>query len=248
MIRLLALSFLTRALAELGRFTEGIAYGEEALRLAEPNMAFGLATALAGLGILYVRKAELTRRSPSSSGASRHRGPTALPTGSRQSRPPSAPRTCLPGGWKRASSCSSTPWTSIVAPASWPRCLCGARISETPISRLAGSLRRGRRRAARWASAGRGWSTATRPWALHVVAGILAASETPDVPDAHAHYTEALKLAESRGMRPLTVRCLVGLARLHERAGNAAAAASYRDRGVRLAAELGIPPASLDAT
>src|SRR5262249_23110350 len=57
-IRLPALSYLTRALAELGRFKEGIAYGEEALRTAEPNMAFGLATALAGLGILYVRKAD----------------------------------------------------------------------------------------------------------------------------------------------------------------------------------------------
>ena len=247
-IRLLALSFLTRALAELGRFTEGIAYGEEALRLAEPNMAFGLATALAGLGILYVRKADAHTAIPLL-----ERGLEASRTYSVTNWIPTLEATLgtayvLAGRVEEGvvlleHAVDLNRHTGIVATLSlWRTYLGDAYLKAGRIAEAVSETRRalGECRAR--------LEHGYEPWALHVVAGILAASEPPDVPDAHAHYTEALKLAESRGMRPLTVRCLVGLVRLHERAGNAAAAASYRDRAGRLAAELEIPPASLDAT
>ena len=230
-IRLLALSFLTRALAELGRFTEGIAYGEEALRLAEPNMAFGLATALAGLGILYVRKADAHTAIPLL-----ERGLEASRTYSVTNWIPTLEATLgtayvLAGRVKEGvvlleHAVDLNRHPGIVATLSlWRTYLGDAYLKAGRIAEAVSETRRALGEC-------RARLDGYEPWALHVVAGILAASEPPDVPDAHAHYTEALKLAESRGMRPLTARCLVGLARLHERAGNAAAAASYRDRAV----------------
>ena len=247
-IRLLALSFLTRALADLGRFTEGIAYGEEALRLAEPNMAFGLATALAGLGILYVRKADAHTAIPLL-----ERGLEASRTYSVTNWIPTLEATLgtayvLAGRVEEGvalleHAVDLNRHTGIVATLSlWRTYLGDAYLKAGRIAEAVSETRRalGECRAR--------LEHGYEPWALHVVAGILAASEPPDVPDAHAHYIEALKLAESRGMRPLTVRCLVGLARLHERAGNAAAAGelpgscrSFGRRALR-------PPASLDAT
>ena len=160
-IRLLALSFLTRALAELGRFTEGIAYGEEALRLAEPNMAFGLATALAGLGILYVRKADAHTAIPLL-----ERGLEASRTYSVTNWIPTLEATLgtayvLAGRVEEGvvlleHAVDLNRHTGIVATLSLWHTYLGDAYLEA-----GGSLRRGRERAARWASAGRGWSTAT---------------------------------------------------------------------------------------
>ena len=60
------------------------------------------------------------------------------------------------------------------------------------------------------------------------------------------NYLRALELAEQRGMRPLVVRCLLGLAQGRDRAGDFAAASGYRERGIRLATELGMSLATLD--
>jgi tetratricopeptide (TPR) repeat protein len=246
-IRLLALSFLTRALAELGRFKEGIACGEEALRLAEPNTAFGLATALAGLGILYVRKADLATAIPLL-----ERGLEVSQTYSVTNWLPTIEATLgtayvLAGRvddgvvlLERAVDLNRH--TGIVATLSlWRTYLGDAYLKAGRFAEAAAEARRALEECRARLEHG------YEPWALFVCAGILAGAEPPDLAEAQAHYLEALKLAEPRGMRPLVVRCVMGLARLHERGGEVAAAASYRDRGARLADELDIPLASLDA-
>jgi class 3 adenylate cyclase/tetratricopeptide (TPR) repeat protein len=247
-IRLLALSFLTRSLAELGRFKEGIAYGEEALRLAEPNTAFGLATALAGLGILYVRKADAHTAIPLL-----ERGLEVCRTYSLTNWTPTIEATLgtaytLAGRVEEGvalleQAVDLNRHTGIVATLSlWRTYLGDAYLKAGRFAEAVAETRRalGECRAR--------LEHGYEPWALHVVAGILAAAERPDVPEVRAHYLEALKLAEPRGMRPLVVRCVIGLARLHERNGDVDAAASYRQRAGRLAADLGMPLASLDST
>ena len=79
-----------------------------------------------------------------------------------------------------------------------------------------------------------------------MLAGILAGIESPDLRQAQNHFLETLQLAEQRGMRPLVVRCCLGLARLHERTADATAALGYRERAGRLADELGMSLASLE--
>jgi class 3 adenylate cyclase/tetratricopeptide (TPR) repeat protein len=247
-LRLLALSFLTRSLAELGRFKEGIACGEEALRLAEPNTAFGLATALAGLGVLYVRKGDTA---------------TAIPL--------------LERGLDVSRTYSVTNWIPTIEATLGTAYVLSGRVEDgvaliehaVDLNRHTGivatlslwraylgdAYRRAGRLAEAVAEARRALGECRarlehgiEPWAVYVCAEILAGAEPPDLQEARAHYLEALKLAEPRGMRPVVLRCVTSLARLHERAGEVAAAASYRERAARLAGELEIPLASLDAS
>jgi tetratricopeptide (TPR) repeat protein len=245
-IRLLVLSFLTRSLAELGRFEEGIAYGEQALRIAEPGTAFGLATALAGLGALHVRKAD---------------APAAIPL--------------LERGLEVCRTYNVNNWFPTIAALLGAAYALTGRIEES-VALLEQAVDHARRmgivatqslwrtyladahaRAGRFvealAEARRALSeTRTRlehgneAWALHVLAGILAGIESPDLRQSQNHFLEALQLAELRGMRPLVVRCCLGLARLHERTGDATAALGYRERAGRLADELGMSLASLE--
>ena len=56
----------------------------------------------------------------------------------------------------------------------------------------------------------------------------------------------ALERAEQLGMRPLVARCVLGLAQLHERAGDVTMTSAYRERAVRLVTELGLPLALLE--
>ena len=71
------------------------------------------------------------------------------------------------------------------------------------------------------------------------------ASENFSQLEARASCLQALQLAERLGMRPLVVRCLLTLARLHERA--VATATDFRARAARLAAEQGMSLALLES-
>src|SRR5262249_11839316 len=84
-------------------------------------------------------------------------------------------------------------------------------------------------------------------WALHVLAGIQASADAPDLVEAQTHYLEALALAEARAMHPLAVRSRLGLAEVCARRGDTVAAAQHRERATQLANTLGISLASLVA-
>jgi class 3 adenylate cyclase/tetratricopeptide (TPR) repeat protein len=259
-LRLLVRCFLTRSLAELGRFEEGIAYGEEAMRLAEPKgTAFGLATALAGLGSLHLRKAE-----------------------------PDAAIPLLERGLELCRIYSVNNWRPVImaslgsAYAATGRLDEGVRLLEEAVDldrglgivgslslwriylgdaylrggRMAEALVEARRALAECRDRGeRGYEA----WVLHLLGRITASQEPldapgvrgrltgPDTEEAHSSYSQALKLAEQLGMRPLAVRCGLDLARLHERAGDVTVASGYRERAARLAAELGMSLARLDS-
>jgi class 3 adenylate cyclase/tetratricopeptide (TPR) repeat protein len=74
--------------------------------------------------------------------------------------------------------------------------------------------------------------------ALHLLGDIAADPARPDVESGEAHYSQALALAELRGMRPLVAHCHLGLGKLHRPGAEAsehlaAAATRYRDLGMR---------------
>jgi class 3 adenylate cyclase/tetratricopeptide (TPR) repeat protein len=244
-IRLLVLSFLTRSLAELGRFEEGIARGEQALRLAEPSTAFGLATALAGLGTLYLRKGQAVAAIPFL-----ERGFEVCRTYSINNWLPTIGASlgaayAMTGRVEEGvglleQAVDLNRLTGIVASQSMWRVYLGTaylragRLAEafSEVRRALGECRARREH---------GYEA----WALYTFAGVQAGMESPDLQGAKTHYLAALKLAEARGMRPLAVRCLLGLARVHELAGEATSAGSYGGRANRLASDLGMPLPSL---
>jgi hypothetical protein len=77
-------------------------------------------------------------------------------------------------------------------------------------------------------------------WALRLVGEIDGAEEP---------LGTALRMSEELGMKPMAAHCHAGLARLHRRKGEAAAAAEHRAKASALYGEMGIEwwPALLDA-
>jgi len=240
-IRLLVCSFLTRSLAELGRFDEAAAYGDEGLRLAELNgTGFGGVTALAGLGSLHLRKGATA---------------TAIPL--------------LERGLELCRTYAVNNWLPTVAALLGSAYAASGRIDDgvalleeaVDLDRrmgivatlslwrvyLADAYVRGGRVAEGLAEARRALDECRargergyEAWALHLVAQILANQPALDHEEAERHFTMALELAETLGMRPLAAHCLVGLARSHARRHDTSVARDYRERAVRLAGELGM--------
>ena len=85
-------------------------------------------------------------------------------------------------------------------------------------------------------------------WALHLLGRIAASQEPLDPAEAQTNYLGALNLAERFGMRPLVVRSVLGLARLHGNAGDSTMASAYRERAVHVAAEMGLELALLETS
>jgi class 3 adenylate cyclase/tetratricopeptide (TPR) repeat protein len=63
--------------------------------------------------------------------------------------------------------------------------------------------------------------------ALHLHGDIAIHADRFDSDNGEAHYREALKLAEPRGMRPLVAHCHLGLGTLYRRTGNDGRAAEH---------------------
>jgi tetratricopeptide (TPR) repeat protein len=75
-------------------------------------------------------------------------------------------------------------------------------------------------------------------WALRALAEVAA--RRGGAGEAEARYLEALGLAATLGMRPLAVRCHLGLAAVHGSAGNGRAADEHQRAATLLAGELGM--------
>jgi tetratricopeptide (TPR) repeat protein len=81
--------------------------------------------------------------------------------------------------------------------------------------------------------------------ALRILGDILSQGDRLDTAEAASHYGRALGLAGPLGMRPLVAHCHLGLGKLYRRAGTqqharehlAAAAAMYREMGMRFYSE-----------
>ena len=245
---LLVRCFMTWVLAEQGRFEEGIACGEEALAFAQRNSpAFGLVTALAGLGSLYLRKAE-----PETAIPLLERGLELCRTFSVNNWLPTVGASlgsaytltarvdegvhlleeAVHLGRTMEIAAGTSLWSTYLGEAY----LCAGRVSEA----LAGSRRVLSECRARGEHGYQGW-------ALHLLGRCLEVQQPPESEEARASYLLALELAERLGMQPLVVRSVLSLARLHERAGDVMPASAYRERAGRLAGELGMSLSLLES-
>jgi class 3 adenylate cyclase/tetratricopeptide (TPR) repeat protein len=219
--------WLALCLAERGEFDEGLALGEEALRIAEiGDPGFSFVLGCAGLGNVCVAKGDFDR------------AVAVLERG--VSRESSEPRT---GAWPFVASALGAAYTHA-----------GRLVEALPL--LEGSVERAAamklkanqsirlvRLAEAHVRAGRPESAfplaaqaldlaqeynerGHEAHALRLLASIEIEREAPVLDRAEEGYRKALALAEQLGMRPLQGHCHHGLGRLHRRTGDADSAAS----------------------
>ena len=219
--------WLALCLAERGEFDEGLALGEEALRIAEiGDPGFSFVLGCAGLGNVCVAKGDFDRAvAVLERGVSREAG---------------EPRT---GAWPFVASALGAAYTHS-----------GRLVEALPL--LEGSVERAAamklkanqsirlvRLAETHVRAGRPETAfplaaqaldlaqehherGHEAHALRLLASIEIEREAPALDRAEEGYRKALGLAEQLGMRPLQGHCHLGLGRLHRRTGDADSAAS----------------------
>ena len=243
---------LVYCLAELGDFREGLAYGDEGVRLAEAaDDAYSLIFASLGVGSLYFLKGEIAPAIETLERALRLCRTLAVPV--------ALPLVACPLG--AAYSVSGRPDEAIALLEEGVR-------QGLAMGRLGGHARLLVRLGEAYLRAGRlgdaevsarqaiemardKHERAHEAYALHLL-GELAAARAPDEPDtADALFQQAASLAHDLGMRPLLAHCQVSRARLERRAGRTASAARLYAAGLEAFGEMGmrgwLEPAAVEA-
>jgi class 3 adenylate cyclase len=206
--------------AELGSFADGMATGEEGVRIARAvDHKLSLMFADVGLGQLYLVQGNLDRAIPTL-----ERGVATCRTWDFPSWLPwlasrlgaayvLAGRAAdgIPLLEQSMEQAASMGWKADASPLA-------ARLSEAYLG--AGRVQDAATLAARALDLalehkGRGHQA----WALRLRGEIASRGDPPDVHQAESHYRQALALAEELGMRPLVAHCHLGLGKLYGRAG-----------------------------
>jgi tetratricopeptide (TPR) repeat protein len=206
----LSRTFLLWSLAEVGKFTEGVAHGEAGVRIAEAAEHLpSLIIACMGVGRLSLRQGDV------------HKAVPVLERGL---------RLCDIGQ-------ISTFFILTAASLGYAYALSGRVAEALPLleqvleeARSSGSMGE-QALYITWLSEAlalaqralehsrvqkeRGYQA----HALRLLGEIAAQRNPPDVPQAEAHYQHALALAEALGMRPLQAHCHRGLGTLYGKAG-----------------------------
>jgi class 3 adenylate cyclase/tetratricopeptide (TPR) repeat protein len=217
-----ARSWLAWSLAELGDFDEAIALGEEAVEIATAgNHAPSRLQALFGVGIFSVIQGRLDRAIPALEQGLVLARLESFPFYSPFIMGPLSAAYLLAG---RIDAAVTMLEQSIERAASM-RLAANEALRLTWLGQahlLAGrrdiALEHARRALAIASERGERGQLA---YVQRLLATIAAEGEKPDVPAVDAAFREARDLAETLGMRPLAAHCLLGLGRLHLRAGRA---------------------------
>jgi len=219
--------WLALCLAERGEFAEGLALGEEALRIAEtgdPGYSFVLGCA--GLGNVCVARGDfdraiavlergLSRESDEPSARARPFVASALGAAYAHTGRLDEALPLLEEAVERAAVMKLKANQSIrLVRLAEAHVRAGRPESAFPLAAQALDLAQEHRERGHEAHA------------VRLLASIEVEREAPALDRAEEGYRKALALAEQLGMRPLQAHCHLGLGRLHRRTGNAEAAAA----------------------
>jgi tetratricopeptide (TPR) repeat protein len=224
----LSRTWLAWSLAELGRFPEGIAWGDDAARIAAAvDHPYSQIFADFGIGGLYLRKGDFAKAlTPLEHGLT-----LCQATGSRILFPYMAGLLGSVYAFSERLSdavplLEQAVQTSISLNVMMGRSLLVGFLSEA-------YLRAGRAEDAvelaqraldlSRAHQERGWEA----WALKLLGDVACQGRIDEVDQASASYRQALALASELGMRPLVAHCHFGLGKLHRRRGNRAEAGEH---------------------
>jgi tetratricopeptide (TPR) repeat protein len=217
-----ARSWLAWSLAELGEFPEAIAVGEDAVEIATAgNHAPSRLQALFGVGIFSVIQGRLDQAIP------------ALEQGLVLARLESFPfyAPFIMGPLSAAYLLAGRIDAAVAMLEQTIERAASMRLAAHEALRLTwlgqAHLLAGRRDIAleharrALAIAGERGERGQLAYVQRLLAAIAAEGAKPDVPAVDAAFREAGDLAETLGMRPLAAHCLLGLGRLHLKAGSA---------------------------
>jgi tetratricopeptide (TPR) repeat protein len=228
--------WLTQALAEVGRFAEGSAWGEEAVQLAEAlDHPYSVVSAYRGLGYLYVLKGDvqqalpflhralelcrvwnLTQMFATSVAVLGH----ALGLSGR----PSEALALLQQAVEQIDVMGlMAAQSSLVARLRGePSSLAGRQQEATDHARRALEL------------ANTYKERGNQAHALRLLGDIAMRRDPPEIDQAETHYQQALGLAEELGMRPLQAHCHRGLGMLYGQTGQAEQARAELSTAIEL--------------
>ncbi|HEV8458162.1 MAG TPA: sigma 54-interacting transcriptional regulator [Methylomirabilota bacterium] len=234
--------YLVYCLAERGEFREGIAYGEEAIRLAQAaDHPYSLTFAYGGVGTLFLLKGELDSAIPV---LERGRDlcevlnfPLLLPVlestlgaaYALSARHAEAIR-LLEHAVRQAVSMKRMGEHSMLVTRLGEAYLLAGRVDDAVESaQRALQLSREHRERGREA------------YSLRLLGEIASGRDSLDVEKAEASYREAATLGEELEMRPLLAHCNLGLARLYHRAERRPAAEACLARAIAMFRALDMP-------
>jgi tetratricopeptide (TPR) repeat protein len=230
-------TWLVRALAALGAFDEGIAHGEEAMRLAAADDdPYALTQTQAFLGQLLVARGDLARAIPLLEQALRVARAADIPDTLASTTAALGEAYALAGrvaeGLPLLEQVVADDLRRGVAHAS-----CVVRLGEGYLR--AGRLDEALARATEGLELARTHrERASGAWANRLI-GEIAASRTPsDAAAAEAYYQDALAAALELGMRPLVARCHLGLGQLGGHRGRPGEGEANLETAARLLTEM----------
>ena len=237
---LLARANLAVNLAELGRFTEAIAYGDEADRMCATADAYSQIFVDFSVAYAHLRRGTLdqaVRRLERALAA-------CSATDIRNLVPSIASRLglayALLGDTARAiplteQAVEAMVTLGIVAMRSW------ALFALGEVYLLAGRMTDARKQAGLALDLcvehkERGWEA----WALRLLAEIHSHEGGAEVQKAQALYDDAIAVATGLGMRPLVAHCHLGLGKLHKRTGKREQAQKHLTAATTMYGEMGM--------
>jgi class 3 adenylate cyclase/tetratricopeptide (TPR) repeat protein len=216
----LSRAWLVRCLAELGAFPEGVAHGEEAVRIAEAvDHPLSLVHAYLGVGFLSLRQRDLFRAIPALERCLDlcrvyniliwfRETAAALGCAYAFSGRVAEALPLLEQVEQRGAAMGTMGGQSLrVGYLSEAYLLAGRLEDATALTGRALDLSRRHKERGHLA------------WALRLLGEITTHQAPPKSEPAESHYRQALTLANELGMRPLQAHCHLGLGTLHARIG-----------------------------
>ncbi|MBI3327125.1 MAG: AAA family ATPase [Nitrospinae bacterium] len=213
-------AYIVRCFAELGEFAEGIARGNEGVRIAEAvGQSVDLIGAYSALGALYLRQGDLPKAIPTLerclalSGAQRHPYwfpmiASSLAFAYALSERFAEALPLLEEAVEQSASMRIMGGHSLqVAWLSEAYLLTGRREEAIRLARGALEL------------ASEHKERGIQAWVLRLLGDIAAQCEPPEVEQAEGYYRQGMALAEELGMRPPMAHCHLGLGTLSSKIG-----------------------------
>jgi tetratricopeptide (TPR) repeat protein len=227
--------YLTRCLAEVGRFAEGLVQGEEGIQIAEAvDNAFSRTEVYRSVDLLYVRKGDFQKAIPLGERALALNKVAHLPASFNWIAADLGAAYVLSGRIAEALPLLE----QAVEQATSMQVLAYHTPSVTHLSEaylLAGRLEEAYQRAGQALDLSherkeRGHEA----WILRLLGELAAYGDSPDAEQAAAHYRQALALAEELGMRPLQAHCHLGLGTLYGKLGQWQQARAHLSTAIEL--------------
>jgi tetratricopeptide (TPR) repeat protein len=231
----MARGYLARCLAEVGRFAEGLVWGEEGIQIAEVvDNAFSRIEVYRSVGLLYLRKGELQK---------------AILLGERAFALHQVAHLPVSFSWVAVDLGAAYALSRRIAEAlplleqaveqvTSMRVLGYHTLLVTHLSQaylLAGRLAEARQLAGQALELSRERKErGNEAWILRLLGEIATHGEPPQAEQAEAYYCQALTLAEELGMRPLQAHCHHGLGTLYARTGQQEQACTHLPTAIDL--------------